>query len=240
MTIPRRRMMLTASALLPLAAALPARAQTAGLALLCDLTLGPALRAAAKEFRSAAGVRVYVFPTAPGLIVPLIEREVQIDVIAARNTLLDQAAQASLLGSVAKSGDWSDALVVAEMTGAAGSADAGKFAVSELPFASGIDGAAVEAKLGIDPARIMTAIDTTEVAFLLTSGAARTGLLYQTDVRADPRLRVVRAVADQPAAVFGAAITKGGNPADNQAFITFLGTPKGREVLSTAGLEVSA
>ncbi len=177
MNIVRRRIMLTAPALIPLALASEAKADTTDLAIICDLTLGAPLRAVGTAFRASAGVRIHVFPTAPGLIVPQLAREVQIDIVVAQTDVLDQAAQAGLLTTEPRGGPWSNPLVVAETIDASGAPDAGKFAVSELPAASGIDGTAIVARLGIDPARVVSAIDTTEVAFLLTTGGARTGVL---------------------------------------------------------------
>jgi molybdate transport system substrate-binding protein len=240
MTIMRRRTMLAGPALLPLAMVTEARADTTDLALICDLTLGAPLRRVSSAFRASQGVRVHVFPTAPGLIVPQLTREVQIDIVMTGNSALDEAAQAGLLAATPRAGTWRNTLVVAEMADASGPAESGKFAVSELPSASGIDGAAIVAQIGIDPARIISAIDTTEVAFLLTTGAARTGLLYLTDVRADPRLRVVGAIKDQPPALWAAAITKGARRPDPAAFIAFLNAAGTRDLLSTAGLEVAA
>ena len=240
MNIVRRRIMLSAATLLPLAMASEAHADTTDLAVICDLTLGVPLLTAGNAFRAGTGVRIHVFPTAPGLIVPQLAREVQIDIIVAQSTVLDQADQAGLLTSSPRGGRWSNPLVVAEATDAPGQADAGKFAVSELRDASGIDGSALATRLGINAARILSAIDTTEVAFLLTTGAARTGLLFLTDVRAAPRLRVVRAVPDQPPATYAAAVTKGARRPDPAAFIAFLGTPPARQLLATAGLGAEA
>jgi molybdate transport system substrate-binding protein len=240
MNIVRRRIMLTASALIPLAMASEAKADTTDLAVICDLTLGAPLRSTGTAFHATTGVRIHVFPTAPGLIMPQLAREVQIDIVVAQSDVLDQATLAGLLTTAPRSGTWSNALVVAEMIDASGAPDAGKFAVSELPAASGIDGTAVVARLGIDPARVVSAIDTSEVAFLLTTGGARTGILRLTDVRADPRLRVVRIVADQPPALCTAAITKGAGRPNPAAFISFLGTEPARRLLAAAGLEVVA
>jgi len=230
--------MLTVSALIPLAMASEAKADTTDLAVICDLTLGAPLRSAGTAFRASTGVRIHVFPTAPGLIGPQLAREVQIDIVVATGDVLDQARQAGLLTTEPRSSTWSNALVVAEMIDAPGAPDVGKFAVSELPAASGIDGTAVVARLGIDPARVVSAIDTTEVAFLLTTGDARAGILRLTDVRADPRLRVIRTIADQPAALCAAAITKGARRPNPAAFISFLGTEPARRLLVDAGLEV--
>ena len=96
------------------------------------------------------------------------------------------------------------------------------------------------ARLGIDPARVVSAIDTTEVTFLLTTGGARKGVLRLTDVRADPRLRVVRTVAEPAPARCAAAIAKGARRPNPAAFISFLGTEPARRLLATAGLEIVA
>jgi molybdate transport system substrate-binding protein len=226
--------------LIPLAMASEAKADTTDLAVICDLTLGSPLRSAGTAFRASTGVRIHVFPTAPGLITPQLAREVQIDIVVASGDALDLATQSGLLTTAPRSGTWGNRLVVAEIIDASGAPDAGKFAVSELPAASGIDGAAVVARLGIDPERVVSAIDTTEVAFLLTTGGARTGVLRLTDVRADPRLRVVRTIADESPALFAAAITKGARRPNPAAFISFLGTEQARRLLVTAGLEIVA
>jgi molybdate transport system substrate-binding protein len=236
----RRRIMLTAPALIPLAMASEAKADTTDLAVICDLTLGVPLRSVGVAFRASTGVRIHVFPTAPGLITPQLSREVQIDIVVAQSDVLDQATQAGLLTTSPRSGSWSNALVIAEMIDASGAPDVGKFAVSELAAASGIDGTAVVARLGIDSARVVSAIDTSEVAFLLTTGGARTGVLRLTDVRADPRLRVVRTVADPAPARCAAAITKGARRPNPAAFISFLSTEPARRLLASAGLEVVA
>jgi ABC-type molybdate transport system substrate-binding protein len=236
----RRRIMLTASALIPLAMALEAKADTTDLAVICDLTLGVPLRSAGAAFRAGTGVRIQVFPTAPGLITLQLSREVQIDIVVAQGDVLDQATQAGLLAASPRSGAWRNALVVAEMIDASGAPDAGKFAVSELAAASGIDGTAVVARLGIDSARVVSAIDTTEVAFLLTTGGARTGVLRLTEVRADPRLRVVRTVAEPAPARCAAAITEGARRPNPAAFISFLSTEPAQRLLATAGLEIVA
>ena len=240
MTIARRHLLLAASAALPIVAGQPARADTTDLALICDLTLGAPLRAVAAAVRASGGVHVFVFPTAPGLIVPQLARDVQIDIVATRADAMEQAKQAGLLAGETTSGNWRDPIVIAEASSASGSPDEGKFAVAGLPGASGMDGETVAARLGVDPARIVSAIDTTEGAFLLVSGAARTGLLYLTDVRAHPRLRVLRIVPDQPPAVFAARVTKGARRPDPAAFVTWLGTPPGRAALSKGGLELAA
>ncbi len=236
----RRRVLLAASALLP-AMPMPgktgtARAETTDLVVICDPPLAAPLGLAGAAFRARAGVHLRLFPTAPGLIVPQLAHDVQNDLIVTQLGVLDEAARAGLLAG-ARSGNWGNQVVVAELVGAAGPAGSGKFAVSELAGASGIEGAAIAARLGVATARILSAIDTPEVAFLLTSGVARTGLLYLTDVRGDPRLRVVYPVADQPPAIYAAALSKHARRPNPAAFLDFLATAQARELLVTSGLE---
>ena len=234
MDMARRLWIAGAAAVLPIAATFDVQAQVTDIALMCDLTLGPAMRRAASAYRTATGVRVHVFPSAPGLIVPMLSHEVQIDIVATRIATLDQGDRAGLLAPGSRAGTWRTPLVVAEGAGA-GTSD--KFAVSELPSASGIDAQTAIARLGIDPKRIVSAIDTEEVAFLLTTGAARSGLLYLTDTKADPRLIVVQTLADPPPAVFATALAKESGRPNPGGFTSFLGSAAGRTLLGSQGLE---
>jgi molybdate transport system substrate-binding protein len=240
MDIARRRILLAAAASLPAMATRSASAGTTDLAVMCDPALDRPLGAARAAYYAHSRVRIHVFPTAPGLILPQLAHDVQNDILVTQLGILDQAAQAGLLAAGPRSGNWRNGLVVAEMTDAAGPADAGKFAVSELPSASGIDGAAIAARLGVNPAQILSAIDTAEVAFLLKSGAARTGLLYRTDVIAEPRLRVRHAIEDWPPAIYAAAVTKGARRPNPAVFIEFLQTAQAGELLAANGLELLA
>ncbi len=234
--ITRRLLLLATPAALTVGTIRPAVADTTDLVIMCDPTLQRPLAGIGEAFRAKAGVRIHVFATAPGLILPQLTHDVQNDILVTQVGVLQQAERAGLL-SGARSGNWSNPLVIAEMAGAAGPAAAGKFAVSELPAASGVDGAGVVAKLGLPSSEIISAIDTPGVAFLLTSGAARTGLLYLTDVRADPRLRVLRPLEDMPAAIFAAAVSKGARRPNPAGFVEFLGTVQARERLAASGLE---
>ena len=234
--ITRRLLLFAAPVVFAVGTNRPAVADTTDLVVMCDPTLQRPLAGVGETFRAKAGVRIHVFATAPGLILPQLTHDVQNDILVTQIGVLRQAERVGLLAG-ARSGSWSNPLVIAEMAGAAGPAAAGKFAVSELPAASGVDGAGVVAKLGLPSSEVISAIDTPGVAYLLTSGAARTGLLYLTDVRADPRLRVLRPLEDMPPAIFAAAITKGARRPNPAGFVEFLGTAQARERLAAAGLE---
>jgi molybdate transport system substrate-binding protein len=210
---------------------------TTDLALTCDAPAAPAVMAAAKAYRARSGVRVRLFPTAPGLILPQLEREIQNDIILTRIATIEQAEQAGLVAPGQRVGNWRNRLVTAAAIPEAG--PEGSFAVPDLTPGSDIDGIAILQRLGTSPARILGVIDTGAVAWTLVNGAARQGLLHQTEAMADQRLRILTAVPDDasPPILYAAAVTKlarRGNPA---AFTAFLVSPEGQAVLHTAGLE---
>ena len=231
----QRRRLLTA---LPLvAAASRARAETVDLALICDTTLAPALRLASAAYRRQTGVQVFVFPTGPGLIVPQLEREVQNDIVVSQPAILAQVAHAGIVDAITST-QWRNPLVIAGLQNAR--TDGGTFAVPDPSVASDFDGPALLARLQLDPARVLGAVDTDEVAFLITSGAAQVGLLHLTDVRADERLGVIRPVASEvhPPLLYAAAVNRSAGRPNPQGFVSFLAGSEGTGILAAAGLEV--
>jgi Bacterial extracellular solute-binding protein len=224
----KRRQAMAAAALLTIRTA---QAASAELALMCDIALAAPITRAAEAYRAATGTRIQVFPTAPGLIVPMLTRDTLIDIVITRLPTLAEADRAAVLKPDAPPNRWQTPLVVAQ-----GAAKDDRFAVSELPDASGIDAQAALAALAIDPAKIVSAIDTRDVAFLLTTGAAGSGLLYLTDALAEPALRVTRTLTTPPPAVFGAAIVRGSGRPNPSGFVSFLGTAPQRAILDQMGL----
>ena len=69
--------------------------------------------------------------------------------------------------------------------------------------------------------------------------AARVGLVYETDVRADARLAVLAPVADSayPPIVYAAAVTRLAGRPNPAAFVTFLSSPEASALLARHGLE---
>ena len=108
MTIRRRALPLLALA----AVGTPALAETVDLSVTCDTTLAPALRKAAAAYRAQSGVRVFVFPTGPGLILPQLVRDIQNDIVVTQTGILDQAVQAGVV-AVAVRPQWRNPLVIA-------------------------------------------------------------------------------------------------------------------------------
>ena len=220
-----------------LALATQARADTVDLSLSCDTTLAPALRKVAAAYNAKTSVRVFVFATGPGLILPQLERNIQNDIVVTQIPILQAAAETKIIAAVPSAPRWRNPLVIAGLSDAS-SLD-GVFAASDPTPASDIDGPALLAKLELKPARVLGAVDTDEVAQLLLTGAAQAGILHMTDVRAHPRLAVIRPVPNDvaPPLVYAASITRLSSRPNPQGFIAFLATPEARTLLAAAGLE---
>jgi ABC-type molybdate transport system substrate-binding protein len=218
----------------------PLGAATTDLAVTCDAAAAPAVTAAGLDYRARSGVRTHVFATAPGLILPQLERDIQNDIIVTQIATIDQAEKEGLVAQGRRAGPWRNRLVTAAAKEPAGAE--GSFAVPDPSPGSDIDGAAILRRLGAAPAKIIGVIDTGAVAWTLTNGGARQGLLHQTEVVADARLRAIVPVPDDawPPILYSAVVTKLTRRGDPAAFIAFLAGPEGLAVLRSAGLEAAS
>jgi molybdate transport system substrate-binding protein len=214
-----------------------AASTTTDLAVTCDAAAAPAVIAAAAEYRARTGVRVRVFPTSPGLVLPQLEREIQNDIIVTRIATIDQAEKEGLVQPGGRTGPWRNRLVIAAAKRQAG--PEGSFVVPDPSPASDFDGAAVLRQLGAAPAVVLGVIDSGAVGWTLANGGARQGLLHQTEVVADRRLLAVAPVPDDawPPILYAATVTRLARRGDPAAFLTFLGSNEGQAVLLAAGLE---
>lgn len=217
----------------------PLAATITDLAVTCDTAATPAVNAAAEAYRRATGVRVRIFPTAPGLVLPQIEREIQNDIIITQLATIDAAEKEGLLKPGRRAGPWRNPLVTVATT-QPGSLE-GSFAVPDPSPASDIDGIAILQHLGVTPGKIVGVIDSNAVVWTLAHGGARQGLLHQTEVGDDDRLSVVAPVPDDawPPIVYAAAVTTLARRGDPAAFIAFLDSPEGQIALRSAGLETA-
>jgi molybdate transport system substrate-binding protein len=215
-------------------------AATTDLAVTCDSAAAPAVIAAGTAYRTKTGIRIRVFPTAPGLVLPQIEREIQNDIIVTQIAVIDQAEKLGLVAPGGRAGPWRNRLVIASAKEPAG--PEGSFAVPDPSPASDIDGIAILQRLGLSPAKVPGVLDTGAVAWTLTNGGARQGLLHMTEVSADDRLRAVSPVPDSawPPIFYVATITKLARRGDPAAFLAFLSSPEGQTVLRSAGLETAS
>jgi molybdate transport system substrate-binding protein len=213
---------------------------TTDLAVTCDAAAGPAVRTAGKAYRARTGVRVRVFPTPPGLVLPQLEREIQNDIIVTQIATIEQAEKAGLVQAGSQTGPWRNRLVTASAQRVAGAE--GSFVVPDASPASDIDGAAILRKMGLAPATVLGVIDTGAVAWTLANGEARQGLLHQTEVVDDDRLAALSPVPDQawPPILYAATVTKLARRGDPAAFVAFLGSAEGQAALRSAGLETAS
>lgn len=241
MDLPRRHLLLGASAL-PLAAlASPARAETTDLVLNCDTALAAPMARAAEAFRAAHGVRVNVFPTPPGLILPQIARHIQNDLVMTRASAIRQAVtEETIAADAPRGGIWRNRLVIATRAGLpALDWTTARFAVTDATPGSEIDGPAIAGAMRADAGHVLGVIDTDEVAFLLLRGEAEAGLLHQSDIQAHPGLAVLQPVPETlaPPVLYAIAVTKLSRRPDPAAFIAFLAAAEGATLLQAAGLE---
>jgi ABC-type molybdate transport system substrate-binding protein len=239
LSISRRLLLSSVPAAAVLGVAGPVRAATTDLAVSCDTTLGPAVRAAGAAFTARTGVRIDVFPTGPGLLLPQLRRQIQNDIIVTSLTTLDDANDDNLLGKGKRAGPWIDSLVIAGVSGAPTPSPDAPIAAADPSPASDIDGVAILAQLGLHTVPTLGAIDCDGVVFLLNSGAASAGLLHMTDVHANPGLTVLRAIPYNIASplVFAASVTTLSWRPNPQAFVDYLATDEAMAVLANAGLE---
>jgi molybdate transport system substrate-binding protein len=241
--IGRRRLLQALPAVATLAVAGPARAASGGedLVLACDITLGPAMQAAADAYANSTGQRVNVFPTEPGLILPQLEHTVQNDIVVTQVATMDAAVQAGIVDKAAPRGAWRNRVVVAALRGAP-SMPAKPIAATDPSPVSDMNGPIILARLGLLPAATLGVIDSDAVATALLDGTARAGLLHMTDLRAHPELQVISDVPDnvEPPLVYAAAVTNLARRPDPAAFVDFLMTSQGAVLLAAHGLEPAA
>jgi molybdate transport system substrate-binding protein len=218
-----------------------ARAATTDLVVNCDTVLAPAIAAAARAFRNSSGVRIDIFPTPPGLILPQLARTVQNDIVMTSPARLEQASQQGLTGGGQHSSIWRNRLMLAAQNGAA-AAEKGAIAVPDPTPGSDIDGPEVVARLGLRTASVRGVIDSSEAAWLLGNGAVAMALLPMTELRADSRLAVLRPVPQDvaPPLLCAAAVTTLARRPNPEAFVAFLNSPAGRAVLQASGLEAAS
>ncbi|MBV9653397.1 MAG: substrate-binding domain-containing protein [Acetobacteraceae bacterium] len=233
--------MLAAVPALPvLASAASAKADTTDLVLNCDPALVPPMRHAAQRFYASRGVRVRIFPTGPGLLLPQLARAVQNDLICTSRETVRAAIAAGIVAPDAVQGEWRNKLVLAARKGAGAAALKGRIAASDPTPGADMDGPAIVGRMSLGQSAILGVIDTDEVAFLLLGGQAAAGLLHATDVRANPELETLMVVPDEfaPPIVCAVAVTSLARRPDPQAFAAFLVGAAGTAVLREGGLEM--
>jgi molybdate transport system substrate-binding protein len=208
---------------------------TTDLAVSCDYAAAPAVWRAARAYRAQSGVRVRIFPTAPNLLLPQLQREIQNDIVLTRIEVIEAAEKLGLIKPGGRVGPWRNRLVLAE----AAQGDDGSYAVPDPTPGFECDGAAVLKAMNITPCKIVGVLDSDAVVWSLLHGHASRGLMFQSDLAAHPTLRAVAPVPDSaaPAIVYAATMTTLAYRINPEAFVRFLGSPAGMAELKAGGLE---
>jgi molybdate transport system substrate-binding protein len=222
----------------------------------CDSPLAHAMREAGTRFADAAGgapVAVLVAPAA--VILGQLHENPGEDILVLPHAQMDQAALGGWVDSASRSDLWRNRLVLAARAGTlqAGHNDmklsqllqTGVVAATDPTPASALDGMAVLDALGLTQTlagRIAGVANEGDAAYMVKTGAARFGLMYMTDVRADPDLEVASVLdpALAPPGIFAAALNSRKTSVNCPAFLRYLASKQGQAVLHEAGLEAMA
>ncbi len=115
-----------------------------------------------------------------------------------------------------------------------------KLGVIDPTHPGGADGVALAERLGWK-AKLAGAIDGPGVAFLLSHGSARLGLLPRSAAFGPPKLSVIAMVPDSMAAPVGytAAESRNALSSNTGSFLAYLKTPPAGAILRDAGLEAA-
>jgi ABC-type molybdate transport system substrate-binding protein len=212
------------------------------LALSCEPTIAPALAAVAQAYRAQSGVRVHVHPTAAHLLLPQLRREIQNDIVVAGSDLMQQAAAEGLVPQPDAAPVWRNRLVLVARRASRAQPGSQPLAIPDAWPGSTLDGAALLAALGLHPDAIIGAANTQEIAFLVLSGAAQTGIVYLTDLRAEAGLEALVQVDDAatPPILYRAGISSLARRGSPGRFTAFLAQPASAALMAAAGLEVQS
>jgi molybdate transport system substrate-binding protein len=218
----------------------------AGVTVFCDPTLRPAFAA----LDGAGGMQVAALCAPAPLMLAQITRHTRDDVLFTLSTAMDQAVAAKLVRPETRVDGFCNALVLAGLadrtTAPANKVELAsllamaRVAVTDATIASGLDGRAVLDANNLLAPRVLGAANTGDVAFLVTTGEADLGLMYMTDVKADPRLTVIATLnADPKLTNYAAAVNA---KAVSPSALDFLHSLRGTAAatLRAAGLTVAA
>ena len=210
----------------------------------CDPSLVAALRAASALFLRRTGINVHILPTSPGLLVALLTHEVQHDLLMSQTAIVERTTAAGFASPQGPKQRFAGRLVLATLADAppatlATALSSGTVAITDPRPGASRDDLAVLAAIGLTPAKVVGALDSTEVAFLVATGAAGAGLMLLSDVRSNPALKIARDI-EGASVSYVAATTRTPRRPGAEAFVTFLGGEDGADIMRHFGLETVA
>ncbi len=225
-----------------------------GVTVFCDPTLGPAMRSLDRISRKQAGAPVTVLSAPAMSMLAQLQRHTRNDVLFTLSGAMDLAVRLQLVRPKTRIDGFSNPLVLAvlqergavaaDKVGVLGMLSGARLAVTDDTVASGLDGRAVLDANGLTKAagnRVIGAATTADAAFLITTYVADIGLVYLTDVKADPRLTVLAPLTSDPALTnySGAVNTKAVSP-NALALLNVMRSTGGSAVLRAAGLAIAS
>ena len=213
-------------------------------AVFCDATLAPCLRALGAAFPAP----VHVFSAPPPLMLAQIARETQTDVLITLAPAMDEAVRLQLVRPETRYDSWQTQLVLAAPAGSgpAGLSElpdflaSGKLAVTDPTDAATFDGYTVIGRLNLPvsvTSRITGAANTDDVSYLVETGEAKLGLVHLTDVKARPSLRVFAELDLEPVC-YAAVIAKDAKSQNTRNFLAYLQAKAVQGRLPSFGLRV--
>jgi molybdate transport system substrate-binding protein len=210
-------------------------------------SLRPALREAADAFTAATGIGVAVLTAPAPLLLAQIQRNPAEDILVLPSHFMDDADKRNYIARDTRQDAWRNPLVLAVDAGAKpASADAilarGTIALPDATVASSLDGRAVLEQLGLTTkaAKLIGTANTLDAAYLVTTGAAASALIYATDLRAMPALALGAVLPASAAQPLSFALNRDPPSKHARALWDFLQTQQAKTRLQSAGLEMTA
>ena len=230
----------------------PANIIPPGVTVFCDPTLRPAMRSLDSISRAQTGAPVSVLSAPAMSMLAQIQRHTRNDVLFTLSDAMDLAVQLQLVRPATRVDGFSNPLVLAKLSnggptpvneaGLPGRLAGMRIAVTDNTVASGLDGRAVLNANGLSPSgQVMGVATTADVAFLLATNAADIGLVYLTDVKADPRLTVLATLnADPKLTSYSGAVNAKAVSPNAQAVLNLMRGTAGSAALRAGGLEMAS
>jgi molybdate transport system substrate-binding protein len=237
---------------------LPALAKAADLTVFAAASLKGPLDTATEAWTTQSGKKVVISYAASSALMKQIEQGAPADIFASADLdwmkygtdkkLIDPATVGNLLGNalvLIAPLDSTATVTLAPGVDLAGMAGDGKIAVGEVKTVpAGKYARAAFQKLGIlaavEPKFAMT--DNVRSALALVArGEAKFGVVYATDAKAEPKVKVVATFPENSHApiIYPFGVTSASpDAADAGAFLSFLKTPAGEKPFAAAGFTV--
>jgi len=254
-----RRRVLTALATTIAAATLPrtAMAQEKTIIVFAAASLKNALDEVNDLFAKQSGIKIVASYTASSALMKQIEQGAPADVFVsadvdwmdygAKHGLIKDSTRRDLLSNrlmlIAPKDSKIGTVTIGPGFDLAGLAGGGRIATGDVrAVPAGLYAKAALEKLGIWPSvesKLAMAENVRAALFLVARGEAPLGIVYETDAKVDPNVKIVGVFPEDshPPIVYPVALTKNANP-DAAQYLAFLTTPEAKAVFERYGFGV--